>query len=89
MSTDDLGAVTSELIAINGEQLIIKMAEVRRGVILLRDRLKAAGELTPASAASLDQADEAYRASIEIARNTRSLQADTVAKLAALLGEGE
>ena len=89
MSTDDLGTVTSELIAINGEQLINKLAEARRNVIILRDRLQSAGELTPSAIASLDQADEAYRTSIEMVRNTRSLQADTIAKLAAFMGEGK
>jgi hypothetical protein len=76
-------------IAKNGDFLLNKLAEARRSVIVLRDRLQSAGELTPSAIASLDQADEAYRASIEMVRNIRSLQADTVAKLSVLLGNGE
>ncbi|ARJ67429.1 hypothetical protein WV31_18040 [Magnetospirillum sp. ME-1] len=67
--------------------LLNKLAEARRNVIFLRDRLKAMGALTPVAIASLDQADEAYRASIEMARNIKFLQANTVAKLEALMSK--
>ncbi len=78
-----------EKVVKSSETLLNKLAEARRGIILLRDRLQTAGELTPTCRALLEQADDAYRASIEAVRNTGFLQADTIAKLNALLDEGE
>ncbi len=79
--------VSLEKIDKNDNFLLNKLAEARRNVFFLRDRLKAMGALTPSAIASLDQADEAYRASIEMARNIKFLQADTVTKLEALMSK--
>ena len=78
-----------EKLAKDSEALLNKLAEARRSIILLRDRLQSAGELTPACSALLEQADDAYRISIESVRTIGFIHADTVAKLNALLKEDE
>ncbi|CAA7620442.1 conserved hypothetical protein [Candidatus Terasakiella magnetica] len=85
----EIDIASLERLAKGSTVLLNKLAEARRSIIFLRDRLHAAGELNPASIAYLERADEVYRTSIETVRNTGFLQADTVAKLKSLVGDDE
>jgi len=81
---EDIDIVSVEKLIEDANKLLNKMASARRELILLRYYLQTTGRLSPDAIASLNQADEAFRGSMEKVRTLCALQVDTVTRFNAL-----